>query len=56
MVFKSRDWNTISEQLKNCMLDISAWMTLNMLKLNQEKTELIVFSPKQRGKTVLSSE
>ena len=33
-----------------CLSDISDWMTTNMLKLNQDKTELIVFAPKHRIK------
>ncbi len=33
-----------AEQLRECIKDICEWMTTNALKLNQDKTELIVFS------------
>ena len=34
--------------METCLADISKWMTLclNLLKLNQDKTELILFTPK----------
>jgi hypothetical protein len=36
-------------QLQSCLVDIQMWMTANMLKLNPDKTEFIVFgSEKQR--------
>jgi hypothetical protein len=44
------DCDDLSERLKACLSDISAWMSSNLLKLNQEKTELIVFAPKNRVK------
>jgi hypothetical protein len=34
----------LSERLERCLSDIADWMTANMLKLNQEKTELIIFA------------
>ena len=34
-----------SNRLKNCVQEIGQWMTANRLKLNREKTELIVFVP-----------
>ena len=37
-----------------CIKDIDWWMTNNMLKLNQEKTELIVISSKFRPKPAIS--
>ena len=36
-----------------CVKDIDWWMTNNMLKLNQEKTELIVISSKFRPKPAI---
>jgi len=31
-----------------CLADIITWMSANMLKLNEEKTELIIFNPKHQ--------
>ena len=31
------------EQLQGCIADIHKWMSANMLKLNDEKTEFIMF-------------
>jgi hypothetical protein len=42
------DRDDLSERLKACLSDITAWMSSNLLKLNQDKTELIVFAPKSR--------
>ena len=44
------DWSDLSERLERCLSDIADWMTANMLKLNQEKTELIIFAPKHQVK------
>ena len=44
------DWRDLSIRLERRLSDISDWMTTNMLKLNQDKTELIVFAPKHRIK------
>ncbi|CAC5417004.1 unnamed protein product [Mytilus coruscus] len=47
LVIKPLDnWNNISARLETCMADISSWMCSNKLKLNEDKTELIIFSPK----------
>ena len=40
--------------VEQCIKDIDWWMTNNMLKLNQEKTELIVISSKFRPKPAIS--
>jgi hypothetical protein len=32
--------------MKACLGDISAWMKSNILKFNQDKTELIIFTTK----------
>lgn len=40
------DWKIFRERLEACLSDISNWMSSNMLKLNHDKTELIVFSTK----------
>jgi hypothetical protein len=49
LVIKPRDiWNDITQKLESCLSDISRWMKLNLLKLNQDKTELIIFAPQHR--------
>ena len=40
-------WTDISMRLEACIADISTWMKINLLKLNQDKTELIIFAPKK---------
>ena len=50
LVIKPRNiWNDIAQKLESCLSDISRWMKLNLLKLNQDKTELIIFAPKHRS-------
>jgi hypothetical protein len=39
-------WTDIAVRLEACIADISTWMKINLLKLNQDKTELIIFAPK----------
>lgn len=47
MVIKPKeDWSDHFKRLENCLSNISSWMCRNMLKLNEDKTELIIFSPK----------
>lgn len=49
MVIRPFDkWGDISARLEACLSDISSWISINKLKLNHEKTELIVFSSHQR--------
>ena len=51
LVIKLLDnWKNISRRLETCLSDVSVLMSSNMLKLNQDKTELIVFAPKHRVK------
>ena len=38
----------VAKKLEACLADISTWMSANMLKLNEEKTELIIFNPKHQ--------
>ena len=49
---KPLDNGDISDRLKACLFDIKSWMCTNMLKLNQDKTELIVFAPKHKVKSL----
>ena len=50
LAIKPRDiWNDIAQKLESCLSDISRWMKLNLLKLNQDKTELIIFAPRHRS-------
>lgn len=49
--------NTISieesvNRIEHCLNDIVKWMNNNMLKLNADKTELIIFSSEHNSKTV----
>lgn len=46
------NWDDISDRLEACLFDIKSWMCTNMLKLNQDKTELIVFAPKHKVKSL----
>ncbi|CAC5400147.1 unnamed protein product [Mytilus coruscus] len=40
----------LSKRLEKCLSDIGDWMSVNMLKLNEDKTELIIFAPKHQIK------
>ena len=42
------NWGDISNKLTVCLSDIRDWMSSNLLKLNQDKTELMVFAPKNK--------
>ena len=46
------NWNNISSRLKKCFSDIREWMSINLLKLNQDNTELMIFAPKHRAKDI----
>ena len=37
----------ILPQLENCLSDVQMWMQYNILKLNDDKTEVIVFAPRR---------
>ena len=43
------------EELKNCISEISQWMSTNRLKLNEENAEVLMFKT-QHSKRKLSSE
>jgi hypothetical protein len=42
------NWIDVASRLQICISDISSWMRSNFLKINQEKTQLIIFAPKHR--------
>ena len=51
LVIKPKDsWTSVVPAIEACLSDISSWMHLNMLKFNQDKTELIIFAPKHQVK------
>ncbi len=46
IVFRSLEgWTKAVKPIEDCVTDIYGWMELNLLKMNEEKTEFIVFSP-----------
>ena len=40
----------IEESIKACLNDIKQWMTLNFLKLNEDKTEMLIITPTSLSK------
>jgi len=46
-------WLEVSKKLVACLADISTSMSANMLKLNKEKTELIIFNPKYQSSKLI---
>lgn len=42
-----QNWEDVSDRLTRCLSDIRKWMCTNLLKLNQDKTELMVFVPRR---------
>nr|XP_022297089.1 uncharacterized protein LOC111106637 isoform X5 [Crassostrea virginica] len=42
-----QNWEDVSDKLTRCLSDIRKWMCTNLLKLNQDKTELMVFVPRR---------
>jgi hypothetical protein len=42
------NWASTLTQIENCISDVNEWMNHNFLKLNQDKTEFIIFKPRQR--------
>jgi len=43
-------WDDILSSIEACSADVIIWMNSNMLKLNKDRTEFIVFSSKQHVK------
>ena len=48
MDHSNNDWRDGLARIELCVSEIGEWMKRNMLKLNDEKTELIVFSSKYK--------
>ena len=51
MTFKpsrSGDKDTVISRMEACIKDIRVWMTHNLLKLNKDKTEFIIFGTRQQ--------
>ena len=50
MTFKPTDINfkITADKIQNCISEVVSWMEQNFLKLNKDKTELIVFTSKHR--------
>ena len=40
-------------KLENCIVDVSKWMTANRLKLNDEKTEFIIFASQHHYESII---
>ena len=45
---RSGDIDTVISRLEACIKDIKVWMTHNLLKFNEDKTEFIVFGTRQQ--------
>ena len=41
-------WSDVAKKLEACLSDISTWMGANILKLNEERTELSMFNSKHQ--------
>ena len=37
-------WSDVAKKLEDCFADNCTWMSANMLKVNEEKTELIILT------------
>ena len=46
--FKLHDQAASVQAIESCLNDIDAWMLANMLKLNRDKTELLLIGPKHK--------
>jgi len=42
-------------QIEDCLLDLANWMSQNTFKLNQDKTELLIFHSKFRRQPTFPS-
>ena len=46
------DLNQVLNRIKRCLLELKAWMSRNKLKLNDDKTEVLLITPAHRGSRV----
>ena len=53
--FSVSDMNLSNAKLVNCVRDMAAWMLSNKLKLNKDKSEVLVISSSYRPRPPLSS-
>lgn len=44
----NQSWRSSAQTLEACVSDIKQWMNANMLKLNCDKTEFIIFNPRRK--------
>ena len=49
-----KNLNTTRNRLQSCVFDIDRWMAINKLKLNKDKTELILLHPRFRNSLTLN--
>ena len=47
-------WGLFRSRVEHCVADIDRWMTNNKLKLNENKTELLVISSKYRSRPMVN--
>ncbi len=52
MSFTPKDQEVTVQKLQDCISNIKSWMVTNMLKLNDEKTEVIILGTRQQRKKV----
>ena len=55
LTFKSSTADLAKLVIEDCVRDIDAWMTVNMLKMNRDKTDLVVLNANHRQPPPLTS-
>ena len=51
----NEDLSTIKSSIESCVSDVRAWMSSNCLKLNDDKSELLIFHSKRLGALVIKT-
>jgi len=47
MIFRSvKEWSVTLQRMERCIKEVYLWMETNMLKMNEDKTDFIIFSPR----------